>query len=157
MERRVFSKTTSFHPLFIIKKIKVWNGVILNGTADFFLLDVERNRGRGLCPPVFSPPFLPPFSSKRHRPKTSFLLSWAVASHVLEKLRRHASSGSRGAAVQWLPQPCLSLVFTYKYRGDEGDKREDKWEKRERREEKRGEINKRTKKKKTEENRKSKK
>ena len=27
-------------------------------------------------------------------------------------------SGSRGAAAQWPPQPCLSLVFTYKYMGE---------------------------------------
>ena len=79
------------------KKRKARNSAILNDTVDFLLLDVQRNKGRELRSPVFSSPFLPPFSSKGRRPKTSFMLSWPVASHVLDKRRRRASSGSRGA------------------------------------------------------------
>jgi hypothetical protein len=62
-----------------------------------------------------------------------------VASHVLEKWRRRASSGSRGAVAQWPPRPYVSPVFSYKYRGDEESRSESR-EERKRREkrEKRG-------------------
>jgi hypothetical protein len=62
-----------------------------------------------------------------------------VASHVLEKWRRRASSGNRGAAAQWPPHPYVSPVFSYIYRGDEESRSESR-EERKRREkrEKRG-------------------
>jgi len=58
MKRRILSKTTSFHTLFIKKKAR--NGAVLNGTVGFLLPLVTRNRGRRrFFLPLFSPTSLP--------------------------------------------------------------------------------------------------
>ena len=46
------------------------------------------------------------------------------AFHVLEKMEEMCPPGDGGEAAQWPPRPYLSLVFAYKYRGDEDNKKE---------------------------------
>ena len=89
-------------------KKKTQNGVVLNDTIRLLLpLDVQKIGEGNFCSPAFSTAF--PF--KKTPTKNFILLSWPVASRVLEKRRRRASSGDHGAATQWPPQPCLSPVF----------------------------------------------
>ena len=70
---------------------------------------------------------------------------------MLEKWRRRASSGNRGAAAQWPPHPYVSPVFSYIYRGDEESRSESREERKRR--EKREKRGREGKKKKTEQGR----
>jgi len=80
MKRRVLSKTTPFHALFI-KKMRAQNSVVLNGTVVFLLpLDAQKTGEEESFVPLFSPTSFPLKSIKKtptkdpHLPKTFHLL-----------------------------------------------------------------------------------
>ena len=92
MKRRVLTKTTSFHPLFIKKK-EAQHGVILNGTVLLLLpLDVQRGK-KSLCFCFFSRSLslslFPQLDQTltRHTPSThpAITLKKGEGSHALQK------------------------------------------------------------------------
>jgi len=130
MKQRVLAKTVSFHTL--LKKQSSKRCCFERQCRLSSSPGRAENRGRRkFCSPVFTD-----FSSSKKLKKTptkdTHLLSWPVASHVLEKWRRRASSGSRGAVAQWPPRPYVSPVFSYKYRGDEESRSESREERKRR-------------------------
>jgi len=116
MKRRVLPKKDVVSCTYSKKKDP--NGAILNDTVGLLLpLDV-RGRGRRR---FFSPISLLSLSllNIKKMPTIATCITsdlWPTTGQW--KKKETCPSGSRGAAAQWPPQPCLSLVFTYKYMGE---------------------------------------
>jgi len=122
MKQRVLAKTAPFHTLL---KKRAQNGAVLNGTVAFLLpLDAQKTGEEESFVPLFSPSFLPPFSSKRRRPKT---LSCLADSWPPTCLRNGGDVPPRAiVGRQYNGHPShVSPLFSYKYRGDKENKRGD--------------------------------
>jgi len=146
MKWRIFAKMVSFHTLLkkkSSKRCRFERHCSLSSS-----LDAQKTGEEESFVPLFSPSFLPPFSSKRRRPKTLFCSAdpwpptcWRNGGDVPPRAivgRQHSGRPNH-----------VSPLFSYKYRGDEAEQKRRNREKktkrkkkgrakRERNEEKRG-------------------
>jgi hypothetical protein len=99
MKRRVLGKTASFHLLFTKKKAR--NGVVLTALWVFFFPWTSE---AGEEEDFSSPCFHRLSSSQKHQKD-------ADQGHPLAQKLSTCWTGGGGAAAQWSPQLCLSLVF----------------------------------------------
>ena len=134
MKWRIFAKMVSFHTLLkkkSSKRCRFERHCSLSSS-----LDAQKTGEEESFVPLFSPSFLPPFSSKRRRPKTLF----CSADPWPPTCWRNGGDVPPRAIVGWQHsgRPShVSPLFSYKYRGDEAEQKRRNREKKNEEEKKR--------------------